>query len=59
MARIRLLFILVFTAVACFCVARTNWLAEKYGPKLFSENNEELIIRDFFSDRRGGRFARA
>ena len=27
------------------------------GKKLYSENNEELIIRDFFNDRQGGVFA--
>jgi len=31
-------------------------LVEKYGPKLYSQHNEELIIRDFFSDRRDGFF---
>lgn len=33
-----------------------NWLVEKYGPKLYSQNNEELIIRDFFDDRKNGYF---
>jgi len=33
-----------------------NWLTEKYGSKLYSQNNEELIIRDFFDDRSGGFF---
>lgn len=31
-------------------------LAQKYGPKLYSQHNEELVIRDFFNDRRGGVF---
>ena len=35
---------------------RSNWLTEKYGPKLYSQHNEELIIRDFFNDRRDGFF---
>jgi FkbM family methyltransferase len=35
---------------------RPNWLVEKYGPKLYSQNDEELIIRDFFQDKRGGFF---
>ncbi|MBN1225243.1 MAG: FkbM family methyltransferase [Candidatus Aminicenantes bacterium] len=33
-----------------------NWLTEKYGPKLYSQNDEELIIRDFYNDRKGGFF---
>ncbi|OGD24275.1 MAG: hypothetical protein A2Y69_11490 [Candidatus Aminicenantes bacterium RBG_13_59_9] len=31
-------------------------LVQKYGPKLYSQNNEELVIRDFFNDRRDGFF---
>ena len=31
-------------------------LVQKYGPKLYSQGNEELVIRDFFQDRRGGVF---
>jgi len=31
-------------------------LLQKYGPKLYSQHNEELIIRDFFKDRREGFF---
>lgn len=38
-----------------FC--HENWLTQRYGPKLYSEEDEELIIRDFFHDRRGGYFA--
>lgn len=33
-----------------------SWLALKYGPKLYSQHNEELVIRDFFNDRREGIF---
>lgn len=33
-----------------------NWLVKKYGPKHFSQNDEELIIRDFFHDERKGVF---
>jgi len=33
-----------------------NWLAKKYGPKHFSQNDEELIIRDFFHEERAGVF---
>jgi len=35
---------------------RKNWLVEKYGPKLYSQNSEELIIRDYFNDRKNGVF---
>jgi len=31
-------------------------LIEKYGPKLYSQNFEELLIRDFFNDRKDGFF---
>lgn len=34
----------------------TNELEAKYGKKLYSEYDEELIIRDFFDDRRDGFF---
>jgi len=37
-----------------FC--RPNWLVERYGPKKYSKNEEELIIRDFFHDKRDGYF---
>jgi FkbM family methyltransferase len=33
-----------------------NWLVKKYGAKHFSQNDEELIIRDFFQDRKAGLF---
>lgn len=33
-----------------------NWLIKKYGAKHFSQNDEELIIRDLFRDRKGGVF---
>ncbi len=33
-----------------------NELEAKYGPKLYSQHDEELIIRDFFKDRRNGFF---
>jgi FkbM family methyltransferase len=36
--------------------SRPNWLVRKYGPKLYSQYNEELIIRDFFQDMRNGFF---
>ena len=36
--------------------AETNWLTAKYGPKIYSQNDEELIIRDFFNDRKEGFF---
>jgi FkbM family methyltransferase len=31
-------------------------LARKYGARVYSQGNEELLIRDFFQDRRGGFF---
>jgi Methyltransferase FkbM domain len=31
-------------------------LVHKYGPKLYSQHNEELVIRDFFNDRKDGFF---
>jgi FkbM family methyltransferase len=39
--------------------ADAPWLASlvrSYGPKLYSWKNEELLIRDYFRDRRGGVF---
>jgi FkbM family methyltransferase len=33
-----------------------NWLVKKLGPKHFSQNDEELIIRDFFGDEKNGFF---
>ena len=36
--------------------AEPNWLVKKYGAKHFSQNDEELIIRDFFQDKRNGIF---
>jgi FkbM family methyltransferase len=36
--------------------AEPNWLVKKYGPKHFSQHDEELIIRDFFGDKRNGVF---
>jgi FkbM family methyltransferase len=39
-----------------FVYCRSNWLTERYGPKLYSKHDEELIIRDFFRDKRGGYF---
>lgn len=36
--------------------AELNWLVKKYGEKYYSQGDEELIIRDFFKDRRGGFF---
>ncbi len=35
---------------------KSNWLVEKHGPRLYSQRDEELIIRDFFQDKRGGFF---
>ena len=35
---------------------KPNRLVRKYGPKLFSHGDEELIIRDFFEDRKNGFF---
>lgn len=33
-----------------------NWLVKKYGPKRYSQGFEELIIRDFFRDKKNGYF---
>lgn len=35
---------------------RKNWLVEKYGQKLYSQYNEELVIRDYFQGRENGFF---
>lgn len=35
-------------------VAKTNWLVKKYGLKLYSQNDEELIIWDFSRTRETG-----
>lgn len=49
-----LILVLIFLAVTgC---RKSNWLREKYGPKLYSQHDEELIIRDFFQDKTGGSF---
>jgi hypothetical protein len=37
------------------CLVR-NRLVARYGPKLYSQGDEELLIRHFFHDRRGGFF---
>ncbi len=31
-------------------------LVQKFGPKLYSQHNEELVVRDYFNDRRDGVF---
>jgi FkbM family methyltransferase len=36
--------------------SRPNWLVEKYGSKHFSQHDEELIIRDYFADKKRGFF---
>jgi len=42
------------------CLIAPGWLVAgpilKSGQKFYSWNNEELIIRDFFADRKGGFF---
>jgi FkbM family methyltransferase len=43
-------------AVAVRAPAGQSWLHDRFGPKLYSQNDEELIIRDYFQDRRGGTF---
>lgn len=71
MKRIHILLIVLSVLIIIFVIYRvnrgdedqeilssseSNWLVEKYGPKLYSEHDEELIIRDFFQDRRNGFF---
>jgi len=53
--RICFLFLGVWLFIS-FMYCRSNWLTERYGPKLYSKHDEELIIRDFFQDKRGGYF---
>jgi FkbM family methyltransferase len=45
--------LILLSVTAC---KKSNWLIEKYGPKLYSQYDEELIIRDFFQDKKGGSF---
>jgi FkbM family methyltransferase len=47
--------LLLFLPVLNEC-ARPNWLVQRYGPKLYSQFDEELIIRDFFRDMKNGFF---
>jgi FkbM family methyltransferase len=47
--------LLLFIPVLDEC-SRPNWLVQKYGPKLYSQFDEELIIRDFFNDLKNGFF---
>lgn len=71
MKRLYTLLIILLAAIAVFIIVKTNkrneeklipspsktkWLVEKYGPKLYSEHDEELIIRDFFQDKKNGYF---
>jgi FkbM family methyltransferase len=49
------LIIAIFLLPVTFC-RKPNWLVQKYGPKLYSQYNEELIIRDFFQDKKDGFF---
>jgi FkbM family methyltransferase len=42
-------------AVNQTCLAR-NELVARYGPKLYSQGDEETLVRSFFQDRRGGFF---
>jgi FkbM family methyltransferase len=48
-----LIVLLVLPLVFC---GKGNWLVQKYGPKLYSQYDEELVIRDFFQDRKDGFF---
>jgi FkbM family methyltransferase len=71
MKRIHILLLILFVVAGIFLVQRLaernesssiplpqkrNWLVEKYGPKKYSQHDEELIIRDFFQDQRDGFF---
>jgi FkbM family methyltransferase len=48
--------IIVFLILPVTFCEGPNWLVKKYGPKLYSDQNEELIIRDFFQDKKAGFF---
>lgn len=71
MKRIHVLIILLFVSAGALvyfsladrpapavpaAAAGPNWLVTKYGPKHFSQHDEELIIRDFFGDLKNGVF---
>ena len=71
MKRIHFLILILVVALGAFLLLRRegewndmapprppqkNWLIERYGPKLYSQHNEELIIRDYFQDRKNGVF---
>jgi FkbM family methyltransferase len=71
MKRVHWLLLLLILTIGLFFLLRKNppademvvsqplpasGLLQKYGPKLYSQHNEELIIRDFFQDRREGFF---
>jgi FkbM family methyltransferase len=47
--------VVLFVLPLFFC-GKKNWLVQKYGPKLYSQYDEELVIRDFFRDRKDGFF---
>lgn len=67
--RVRILLVILVVAVGLLMLqnlvlrkqpeepaASPNWLVLTYGPKKYSQYDEELIIRDFFKDRRDGFF---
>lgn len=44
------------SSFARLILRKPNRLVRKYGPRLYSHGDEELIIRDFFEDRKNGFF---
>jgi FkbM family methyltransferase len=55
-AAVPVLVLLALALLSPGCRPEPNGLVQKYGHQLFSKGNEELIIRDFFQDRKGGFF---
>jgi len=50
------LLLIVLSLLVLWCFHRPNELVKKYGRQLYSKGNEELIIRDFFQDKKAGFF---
>jgi FkbM family methyltransferase len=50
------LLLIVLCLLPLGCYREPNWLVKKYGRQLYSSGNEELIIRDFFKDKKAGFF---
>jgi len=50
------LLLIVLSLLVLWCFHRPNELVKKYGRQLYSKGNEELIVRDFFQDKKAGFF---